>query len=209
MSSLEHALDEQPGYPFSLELRIEYALSENGLSVTTTATNVGAERCPYGCGAHPYLTAGTPTVDTASLSVPAETVLLSDERGIPNDAIQVEGSDFDFREPSAIGKTVLDHCFTDLERDAAGRAAVRLSDPDGHSVTLWADESYRYVMVFTGDPLPDVARRSLAVEPMTCPPNAFQTETDVIVLEPKASFSSTWGISVIGGRHFAAMDGPS
>ena len=206
---MEHVLDEQPGYPFSLELRIEYALSESGLSVTTTATNLGAERCPYGCGAHPYLTAGTPTVDTASLSVPAETVLLSDERGIPTEAIPVGGTDFDFREPSAIGKTVLDHCFTDLERDADGRAAVRLSDPGGHSVTLWADESYRYVMVFTGDPLPDVARRSLAVEPMTCPPNAFQTGEDVIALEPGASFSSTWGISAIGGRRIAAMDGPS
>ena len=73
---VEHVLDEQTGYPFSLGLRIEYALSEAGLSVTTTATNLGAERCPYGCGAHPYLTVGTPTVDTASLSVPAETVLL-------------------------------------------------------------------------------------------------------------------------------------
>ena len=104
---------------------------------------------------------------------------------------------------------MLDHCFTDLERDADGRAAVRLSDPGGHSVTLWADESYRYVMVFTGDPLPDVARRSLAVEPMTCPPNAFQTGEDVIALEPGRSFSSSWGVSAVGGRDIAAMDGAS
>jgi len=49
-------------------------------------------------------------------------------------------------------------------------------------------------MVFSGDPLPDVARRSLAVEPMTCPPNAFQTGVDLIRLEPGRSFTSTWGI---------------
>ena len=34
-------------------------------------------------------------------------------------------------------------------------------------------------MLFTGDPLPDVARGALAVEPMTCPPNAFNSNTAV------------------------------
>ena len=36
------------------------------------------------------------------------------------------------------------------------------------------DESYPYLMVFTGD-IPDVQRQGLAVEPMTCPPNAFRS----------------------------------
>ena len=49
-------------------------------------------------------------------------------------------------------------------------------------------------MLFTGDPLPDVARRSLAVEPMTCPPNAFRTGRDLIHLAPGQSVSSRWGI---------------
>jgi aldose 1-epimerase len=65
-------------------------------------------------------------------------------------------------------------------------------------------------MVFTGDPLPDVDRRSLAVEPMTCAPNAFQTGEDVIALEPGGAITSTWGIGAVGGgRDIAAMDGPS
>ena len=41
-----------------------------------------------------------------------------------------------------------------------------------------------YLQLFTGDPLPDVSRRSLAVEPMTCPPNAFRTGEDLVRLEP-------------------------
>jgi aldose 1-epimerase len=57
------------------------------------------------------------------------------------------------------------------------------------------DEGYRYLMLFTGDPLPDVNRRSLAVEPMTCPPNAFSTGEAVIRLEPGGSFTSRWGIA--------------
>jgi aldose 1-epimerase len=49
-------------------------------------------------------------------------------------------------------------------------------------------------MVFSGDPYPDLARRSIAVEPMTCPPNAFRTHDSLIVLEPGESTASTWGI---------------
>ena len=59
---------------------------------------------------------------------------------------------------------------------------------------MWVDESYPYLMLFTGD-LPEVERRALAVEPMTCAPNAFRTGESLIVLEPGGSVTSTWGIS--------------
>ena len=49
-------------------------------------------------------------------------------------------------------------------------------------------------MLFTGDPLPDVNRRSLAVEPMTCPPNAFRSGEALTRLEPGDSATGAWGI---------------
>jgi aldose 1-epimerase len=192
---LAHELAPQPGYPFSLELRLEYELTDEGLRVTTMATNAGGEPCPFGAGAHPYLTAGTPRVDEAVLRVPARSVLRADERGIPTGVGLVEGTDYDFRRPEPVGPTRLDHCFTDLERDENRLASVELHDPkSGAAVTLWADASYGYVMVFTGDPLPDIARRSLAVEPMTCPPNAFRSGEALVVLEPGESWTGAWGI---------------
>ena len=192
---MEHVLYPQPGYPFTLQIRIEYALSDDGLSVQTTANNAGAERCPYGAGAHPYLTVGTETVDGVALHVPAREVLRANERGIPVDSVAVDGSPYDFRNPRPIGSTQLDHAFTGLERGEDGLARISLHDPgDGADLTLWVDASYPYVMVFTGDPVPDVNRRSIAVEPMTCPPNAFRTGTDLIVLEPGASHTGAWGL---------------
>jgi aldose 1-epimerase len=192
---LDYVLEQQPGYPFALAFAIEYALSDEGLAVTTTARNIGPETCPYGLGQHPYLTLGTPTVDTLRLQVPGETVLLSDERGLPMRSEAVAGTEYDFREDRAIGETVLDNAFTELARDADGRVRVQLDDPEsGSGVTLWVDESYAYLMVFTGDPLPDVARHALAVEPMTCPPNAFRTGDSLIRLAPGESTASTWGI---------------
>jgi aldose 1-epimerase len=193
---LEHVLHPQPGYPFTLELRVEYALSDAGLSVRTAATNVGPDPCPYGCGMHPYLTVGVEPVDTVVLRIPASTVLRSDDRAIPVGSEPVEGTEHDFRQPRPIGATLLDHCFTDLERDEDGLASVTLRDPEAATeIALWVDESFGYLMVFTGDPLPDVARRSLAVEPMTCAPNAFRSGDGLIVLQPGQTFSGAWGIS--------------
>ncbi|HKD94964.1 MAG TPA: aldose 1-epimerase family protein, partial [Gaiellaceae bacterium] len=188
-------LEPQAGYPFALALSVEYSLSDSGLTVTTTARNVGPESCPYGCGQHPYLTLGTPKIDTLRLQVPGRVVISSDERGVPVSTGPVDGTAYDFRTSRAIGGTVLDNGFTDLERSADGRARVLLDDPDsGAGITLWVDESYPFLMMFSGDPYPDLARRSIAVEPMTCPPNAFRTHDSVIVLEPGESTSSTWGI---------------
>jgi len=192
---MRHRLHPQPGYPFSLDVAVAYELSERGLTVRTTATNAGGETAPYGCGQHPYLRLGSGGVDPLVLRVPAREVAISDARGLPVRSEAVDGTELDFREPRAIGATVLDNAFTDLERDADGLARARVKDPrSGDSITLWVDGSYTYLMVFTGDPLPDVARRSIAIEPMTCPPNAFRSGESLIRLEPGESVTTAWGI---------------
>jgi len=192
---LEHTLHPQPGYPFSLAFGIEYSLSQDGLRVTSTATNIGPEACPYGFGMHPYLTMGTEKVDELILRAPGRTVLKTNDRGIPVGSEPVEGTEYDFRRPRPIGTAKLDHAFTDLESDDDGLASVELLNPeDERSLLLWLDDGYRYLQLFTGDPLRDVARRSLAVEPMTCAPNAFRTGDGLLVLEPGEATSSSWGI---------------
>lgn len=193
--SMEYRLPPQPGYPHALQLEVDYRLDPGGLTVATTATNLGAGACPYGSGAHPYLSVATATVDSAVLRAPGRTRLTSDERGIPTGAEPVDGTEYDFRLPRPIGTTTLDTAFTDLARDDDGRARVRLASPDGQTATtLWLDEHHGYLMLFTGDPLPDVNRRSLGIEPMTCAPNAFQSGYGLVVLEPGESLTTSWGI---------------
>jgi len=78
----------------------------------------------------------------------------------------------------------------------AGLARVDLGNPEnGTHVSLWVDQNYPYLMLFTGDSLATAKRRSLAVEPMTCPPNAFRSGVALIRLEPSATFTGTWGIT--------------
>jgi aldose 1-epimerase len=168
------------------------------LQVTITARNRGSHAAPYGTGSHPYLTVGAPSVDGCQLSLPASRWLPMDERGIPSAApASVEDSPYDFRQPRAIGGTRLDHALTGLDRGLDGRVWVHLAADGGSGtrVSLWAGEGYRWLQVFTGDPLgPDRRRKALAVEPMTCPPNAFATGDDLLVLEPGEEVAHSWGI---------------
>ena len=185
------------GYPFCLEIEVEYHLSDTGLRVSVTTRNVGAHAAPYGTGSHPYLTAGRGSVDDWELTLPAALWLPTDVRGIPSaPAVGVAGTPYDFRQPRTIAATQLDHALTRLDRDADGRAwACVAANGAGARVCLWAGEGYRWLQVFTGDTLgPDRRRKAVAVEPMTCPPNAFVTGEDLLVLKPGEEVTHTWGI---------------
>ena len=184
-----------PGYPFTLDVRIAYELGEDGLSVTTIAENVGDRACPYANGHHTYLSPGDGLIDECSLQLEAETRIVTDpERQLPVGREPVRDTAFAFTEPRIIGGIQIDHAFTGLGRDAAGRAWIRLRGADEACAEIWLDESYPFVQLYTGDALrPDRARRGLAAEPMTCPPNAFATGEDVIRLEPGDSLTTAWG----------------
>jgi aldose 1-epimerase len=194
---MAYALHPQDGYPFSLGLQATYALGKEGLTVEIAATNLGETACPYGAGAHPYLTLGGGSIDDCVLEAPGATWLASDERAIPTGEASVAGTEYDFRSPRPIGATRLDTCFGQLRRDADRRARVRLRAPEqGRSVTLWMDEQHPFLMLFTGDTLaePQRRRRSLAVEPMTCAPNAFRSGMGLRTLQPGESFTGCFGI---------------
>ncbi|HYZ55097.1 MAG TPA: aldose 1-epimerase family protein [Streptosporangiaceae bacterium] len=193
---LKHVPHGYPGYPFGVEIDAEYRLTPTtGLQVTVTAANRGSRPAPYGTGQHPYLTVGAPAVDECELTLPAARWLPTDDRGIPSGPAQdIDGTPYDFRRPRVIGDTRLDHALTGLERGADGRAWVHLRSGSGQ-VALWAGEGYRWLQVFTGDTLgEDRRRKALAVEPMTCPPNAFVSGDDLIVLQPGERISHSWGI---------------
>ena len=180
------SLFPQPGYPFRLDLAVEYSLGEGGLAVTTTATNRGAEAAPFGMGSHPYLRPRSGLVDAGLLRIPARTYLEVDQRLLPTGRrLPVEGTDLDFRTARPLGGLPLDTCFADLEEPAV--------DFDG--LRLWWDRAHPYLQAFTGDSLAaDRRRRGLALEPMSCPADAFNSGEGLVVLEPGASWTGAWGI---------------
>ncbi|NMM23789.1 MAG: aldose 1-epimerase family protein [Phycicoccus sp.] len=192
-------LRPQPGWEWSLDLSVTYALTASGLTVTPGARNVGADPAPFGFGAHPYLSVGEARVDEVVLGIPAASMLEVDARLLPTGLAPVDGTSHDFREPRVLGGLGLDTAFTDIAADADGRWRVTLTHPrTGQAVTLWADATaYPWLQVFTGDSLPRAHRRTsgIAVEPMTCPPDAFNSGDDLLVLQPGQAFAAPWGIT--------------
>lgn len=192
-----YVLHDCPGWSGVLDARLDYELGASGLRVRTTAFNVGSVPCPYGTGAHPYLSVGTKTINAALARVPGSVYLPVDEYGIPTDELPVAGTRFDLRTGQELGERQIDVAYTDLERDDEGLARVRLVLPDGPAVELWADETYPFLEIFTGDSLPQEDRRraGLGVEPMTCAPDAFNSGNGLITLHSQESHTAVWGIT--------------
>ena len=190
-------LHPQPGWDGVLDLAVTYALDDSGLTVTSRATNVGHATVPFGYGAHPYVAiAGTPLAEVV-LQIPAGEEILVDDRMLPTSTAPVR-PETDFRTPRALGPTSLDTAFTALERDpGTDRWTVTVSGlRDRGDVHLWADGSFDWLQVFTvkgADDAPGV--RGIAVEPMSCPAEAFNSGQGLVVLTPGESWSGTWGIN--------------
>lgn len=200
----------QQGYPWRLALRTRYRLDERGLAQTVSCRNLSPTTAPFGTGPHPYLTAPRGALDDWRLTLPASRTALVDDRLLPTSVLPVDdprahrevGASPDFRSARRIGATKLDHAFTDLHRDPDGLARVRLADADGRGVEMSWDARCPWVQIHTAD-LPGLAgtpadRIGLAVEPMTCPPDAFNSGRDLIELRPGGTATASWLISPIG-----------
>lgn len=201
--SLSCRLMAQSGYPWTLDLHVLHDLSADGLTVTQSVTNLSPGPAPYAHGAHPYLAVGSGPVDGLRLTLPARTRLLADDRLIPVGSEPAAGTAYDFTEGREIGGTPFDDGFTDLVRDEHGHAVTVLADPaTGHGVALWVDAGHGWLQVYSGDDVPATARRSLAVEPMTAPADAFRSGHGLRVLAPAGedgdTFAASWGVRALG-----------
>lgn len=206
---LETVLQPQSGYPWRLLVRTEFTLDADGLTQTVTAVNESNTPAPYGTGPHPYLVASDGAVDDWTLELPAADVLqVTPDRLIPTTVVAAASLDadrFDYREPRPIGAAEIDHAYTGLQRDADGFATVRLTAADGGGVAMTWDAACPWVQVHTADLVPGAPghRAGLAVEPMTCAPDAFNAgeypyDAGLLHIQPGASVSAGWRIAAIG-----------
>jgi aldose 1-epimerase len=189
----------QTGYPFRLDLVVTYSLTEQGLTIGLQATNTGPGPAPFGAGIHPYLRAGDGMVDDWFLELPAASMLdVTPDRLVPLDVHPVteSPSQFDFQRRRAIADTFLDHAFTDLIADADGMFSARLTDSNRSGVLIRWGTDCGWLQVHTADrPDPATSRIGLAVEPMTCPPDAFNSGRDLMVLPADGSAVVEWHLA--------------
>lgn len=191
-----HRLLPQPGWDWHLESTTTYAVGRDGLTVTTRVANVGEGVAPFGYGAHPYVAIGDAPVEEVEVTIPGSEWLDVDDQLIPTAKHPVEGTAFDFRTRKAIGSQRLDTAYTGLEV-VDGRWTVTVAAPGRAAVDVWADAtSLPWVQVFSGKAEADQAgEHGIAVEPMTCPPDAFSSGDSLVQLGPGEAWAGTWGIT--------------
>lgn len=202
--TLGAVIEPQAGYPHRLDVEVRFELSNAGLDWRITATNIGTGTAPYGVGPHPYLVAGSGTVDTWTLQLPAAKILqVTSDRLLPTELAEVlthDGGYFDFQLPRALGATEVDHAYTALSpADAGGAVEVRLVAAEGTGVLMrWNARMLPWVQIHTADTnTPETNRIGLAVEPMSCPPNAFNSGADLIELGTGEHHEASWVIAAL------------
>lgn len=189
-------IEPTAGYPFPLRLSVTWSLSEDGLNCRLGALNTGTEAAPFGVATHPFFHLPGARVDDLELRLPAGQWLQTDATLLPVALRPAAGTDHDFTEPRSLRGARLDTAFTAVGPDFEGISTAVLSAGDS-AVTIWAEPDFTWWQVYTSDyfePGSDRLRRSLAVEAMTCGPDAFNSGADLIVLEPGIAWSGAWGV---------------
>lgn len=185
-------ISPQTGWPFEVRVELRYAVdAQQGLAVTAQATNLGTRRAPFGAGFHPYFALGGADLGDVSITLPARQRLILDEVQVPIGVQSVSKTPYDLRRGKRLRALRMDDGFTDLATEN-GRGVASVQTKAG-GAALWFDETYRYLQVFTPENLVD-GTPAVAIEPMTCAPDAFNSGDGLIILEPKQKWSGTWGI---------------
>ena len=188
----------QHGYPFHLDTSVRYALTASGIEVTHGVHNVGEGTAPFGVGCHPYLRVGDTAMRDLVVTVSGDRMLETDERSLPVRELGVDGTPQDLRRGTALSGVDLDTAYTGLVT-VDGRVRHRLTAPDGHAVELAAEPVFAWAQVFTTEvyDTDDGRIGAVAIEPMTCPPDAFNSGTDLLRLETGEQWVASWGLSLI------------
>jgi aldose 1-epimerase len=188
------------GYPFAVDMEVEYTISGRELGIEMRAVNVGHTTAPHAAGWHPYFTLSRP-IDDLLLRIPAHTLIRTDASLIPlygEDALLPldQCPDMDFRTPRPLGGAVIDACFADLAPGPDGRAETVLSDPATRDeLRVWQYGGYMHV--FTGDTLTRDRRASIALEPVEAPTDAFNRpeHAAALSLEPGRQRTFRFGVA--------------
>jgi len=178
------------GYPFKFRMRLTYKLSESSFSCTTEILNTDSTIIPMGDGWHPYFkTAGS--VKRLSLSLPKHSVVdVTSPYKVPTGTSQKSTSG-EVTIPLRQKEIPAVYDFGTKRR----RVTTRIIDPKSRvEIRLWQEAGagkYRYLVVYR-----PATGTSIAVEPWTCAPNAFNNGMGLMLLKPGKVLKGSYGVSL-------------
>jgi aldose 1-epimerase len=189
----------QHGWPFALETWVRYALEPDGLTVTHGARNTGDEPALWAVGAHPYFRIGETPVEQLTVRLDRPEYLELDDRLIPVRVRNVEGTAFDLRQPRLVGDVDVNVAYGDSEAFIGRSDAAWLESSDGSRLSLWLDEEFAWIQVYTPRNFPRADAdgglgTAIAIEPMSAAPDALNSRRGLSTIPPGAEWEASWGV---------------
>ncbi|MCI6574786.1 MAG: aldose 1-epimerase [Actinomycetaceae bacterium] len=169
------------GYPWPFTVRVTYSLevgadSEEHLSVMIAATNTGTTDIPLAIGWHPYVKLpDNATISNYAVTIPARTKILYGPDSVP---LAGEAAYSGVNAPVTInylGARAMDDSYRGLIPDENGVVNTVVSDSASNATIRLSQEpaDAPVVHIYTGDGAPRDPRGSLALEPLSHLPDAF------------------------------------
>lgn len=154
-------------WPFAHEYEMTYRLANGALEVKTTVFNRSADTMPLAIGYHPYYRIPETPRDQWTLHLPARKAVVADSRRVPTGELTA----VDLPVPLPLKGRTLDDGFTDLERDAAGRARFLIESGEKQIEILFGP-LYPVAIVWEPALPPGQTLGFVCIEPMTGVTNA-------------------------------------
>jgi aldose 1-epimerase len=153
-------------WPFAHEYEMTYSLADGVLEVKITIANLSTDPMPIAIGFHPYFQIPGIPRDEWVAQLPARIHVMADEHQIPTGEMRP----LDIPNPWPLRGQTLDDGFTDLERDAEGRAHFRI-ESGGKTVEILFGPKYPvatiYLPSYLAEPPPGETREFICIEPLT------------------------------------------
>lgn len=171
--AFDYSIKDQ-GFPFSYTTEVTYTLEkENRLSLSTKVINTGDKNMPLSDGWHPYFKLGE-TVNDLEVQFNTDTMVEFDDRLLPSGKTLPDGR---FETTNPFEDTFLDNCF--ILKDHHKVSCILKDKKQGLQLSIYANESYPYLQVYTPP-----HRKSIAVENLSSVPDAFNNGIGLIISKP-------------------------
>jgi aldose 1-epimerase len=138
-------------WPFAHAIEMTYRLQDGTLEVLTKITNMASEPMPVSIGYHPFYQLTDSPREEWTITVPARTRWLLSYQKVPTG--QTEPTDKFFPNGTgALKEYNLDDVFSDLNRDARGRATYTLKGRK-QQLDITQGPNYRSLVIYSPNPL--------------------------------------------------------
>jgi aldose 1-epimerase len=163
-------------FPFAHTLTMTYRVQDGALEVHPRIDSMSDEPIPVAIGFHPYFQLTDSPREEWRLSVAAKTHWMLNDSKLPTGATQPITAILPDPKNVLVKDVTLDDIFTDLERDANGRAAMTLIGKT-QQLDVFVGPKFKTILVLSRDNnanrLPATARGTVAFEPMAAVTNAL------------------------------------